>query len=619
MQVNKVGLLSNNFEPGNATRVRMVVLHATAAHGPGDYNYLRRGGEPNRRVSIHYYIDKSGAVTQMVEDKDIAWQAGLSSWKVDGRQIAPSCNPISIGIELENLNTGHDPYPPAQYAAALELARYLVSKYNVPRGQLVRHLDIAPRRKTDPAGFPWERFVAEVYGAGPAPTPPPAAPAVPAPAPQPLAASQQLRKLLVDLAYRAAGGGRPFGWPLLKQAVSQSTGMPVAVLAPPPSGDGQGEDDQQRAVVVNGQPLILEAYGRDLFFAAPDALEQVQRLSAAPAGPLRDALLQTLFRAADPAKGFRPDQAFHQFYLAHTGEIGVPIGPDHLLPGGQISCQHYALDTLIWTGRLTRLSDLTRNMYQGDPHTPQERELRTLVLNDLYTARTGRDFDPNALFCKYALAHGMGAPMGKAEMQTLEGQRLVAMPYALDVLYCQIPADGDWSRIVIGQLPVTLADGEAQLAQLSELLKQGDPDADGAAVLDARDARDVLPRRVFRGGLLGREAATPPIADVSASIGAGAGRGDTPIARLSIAPAAGPAAAELAAAAGPRFDYYVDLSGVIYRLVAEGRAASAADTIAIGLEPCGSARPAEQQRALDWLRADLRARYPAAAEALEPA
>ncbi|HNP72487.1 MAG TPA: N-acetylmuramoyl-L-alanine amidase, partial [Kouleothrix sp.] len=172
MQVNKVGLLSNSFEPGNATRVRMVVLHATAAHGPGDYNYLRRGGEPNRRVSIHYYIDKSGAVAQMVEDKDIAWQAGLSSWKVDGRQIAPSCNPISIGIELENLNTGHDPYPPAQYAAALELARYLVSKYNVPRGQLVRHLDIAPRRKTDPAGFPWERFVAEVYGAGPAPTPP---------------------------------------------------------------------------------------------------------------------------------------------------------------------------------------------------------------------------------------------------------------------------------------------------------------------------------------------------------------------------------------------------------------------------------------------------------------
>lgn len=143
--------------------------------------------------------------------------------------MAPSCNPVSIGIELENLNTGRDPYPPAQYSATLELVRYLVSKYNIPRSQLVRHLDIAPKRKTDPAGFPWERFVAEVYAAGPAPTPPPAQPAVAAPAPQPIQPSQQLRKLLVDLAYRAAGGGRPFGWPLLKEAVSKNTGMPIAV------------------------------------------------------------------------------------------------------------------------------------------------------------------------------------------------------------------------------------------------------------------------------------------------------------------------------------------------------------------------------------------------------
>lgn len=58
--------------------------------------------------------------------------------------------------------------------------------------------------------------------------------------------------------------------------------MPIAVITPPASGDGQGEDDQQRAVVVNGQPLIVEAYGRDLFFAAPDTPEQVQKLSTTP-------------------------------------------------------------------------------------------------------------------------------------------------------------------------------------------------------------------------------------------------------------------------------------------------------------------------------------------------
>ena len=170
MEIKQVGITTNHFQPGDASRIRMVVMHSTAARGPGDYNYLRAGGSADRPVSIHYYIDKAGNVSQMVQDKDIAWQAGLSSWMVDGR-VVNGCNLVSIGIELENLNTGRDPYPQMQYNAALALVQRLVAKYKIPRRQLVRHLDIAPRRKTDPAGFPWERFVAEVYGPPPAPTP----------------------------------------------------------------------------------------------------------------------------------------------------------------------------------------------------------------------------------------------------------------------------------------------------------------------------------------------------------------------------------------------------------------------------------------------------------------
>jgi N-acetyl-anhydromuramyl-L-alanine amidase AmpD len=620
MQINKVGLIGNHFQPGNPDRVRMIVLHSTAARGPGDYNYLRRGGSDARPVSIHYYVDKGGNVAQMVDDKDIAWQAGASTWKVDGKFISPSCNAISIGIELENLNTGRDPYPQAQYGATLALVRYLVARYNIPRRQLVRHLDIAPKRKTDPAGFPWERFVAEVYGAGPAPTPPPAAPPVPAPQPQPLQPTQQLRKLLVDLAYRAAGGAHPAGWPLLKDAVSKSTGMPINVLTPPPAGDGQGEDEQQRAVLVAGQPLILEAYGRDLYYAAPDTPEQVQRLSATPAGPLRDALLQALFQSVDPVKGFRPDQAFHQFYLNHMTEIGVPIGPDHVLPGGQTSCQHYALDTLIWTGKVTRLSDLTRDMYGGDPHPQPEKNLRTAVLNDLYTARTGRNFDPTALFCKYAIAHNMGAPMGKAEMQVIEGKRLVAMPYALDVFYCQIPADGDWSKIVIGEMPAVLGDeADNQPSQLSVLLQQGDVDDDGPLVLgEEEDIDAVLPQKIFTGGLLGVESAAPAITDLSQSITASARRAGAIIDRAIVYPASGPANADLAAAAqagGRLFHYYVDTAGAVTKLADEAAAARAGGTdldqrsIAIGLEPSGSAMSDQQAGAVAWLLRDLRERY----------
>lgn len=195
-------------------------------------------------------------------------------------------------------------------------------------------------------------------------------------------------------------------------------------------------------MAVAGQQLILEAYGRDRLDAAPDSLEQVQRLSTTPAGPLRDALLGALFRSVDPVKGFRADQAFHQFFLSHMTEIGVPIGPTHVLPGGQTSCQHFALDTLIWTGKVTRLSELARGMTGGDPHSPQERELRSAVLNDLYTARTGRNFDPNALFCKYAINKQHGRAHGQGRGADAGWRPAGGHAHALDVLYCQIPADG---------------------------------------------------------------------------------------------------------------------------------------------------------------------------------
>jgi N-acetyl-anhydromuramyl-L-alanine amidase AmpD len=141
MQINKVGMTRNHFEPGNASRIRMIVMHSTAAAGPGDYNYLRNGGSDSRPVSIHYYFGKNGAISQMVDDQNIAWQAGASAWRVDG-SVVRGCNPISIGIELET-DTGRGPYPAAQYSTTLELTRYLVARYSIPRNQLVRHLDIA--------------------------------------------------------------------------------------------------------------------------------------------------------------------------------------------------------------------------------------------------------------------------------------------------------------------------------------------------------------------------------------------------------------------------------------------------------------------------------------------
>jgi hypothetical protein len=308
-------------------------------------------------------------------------------------------------------------------------------------------------------------------------------------------------------------------------------------------------------------------------------------------------------------------------------EIGVPLGPDHVLPGGKVSCQHYALDTLIWTGKVVRLSELTSNMYAGDPHQQWEKDLRIQVLNDLYNVRTGRTFDPNALFCKYAIGHGMGAPTAKAEIQILDGQRLVAMPYALDVLYCRIPGDGDWRSVVIGEIPGVLGDEEDGLARLSTLLAQADPDEEAPAVLGEQPSvEDILPERIYTGGLLGIEIETPPIADLTESIGAGAGRGDMAIEMLVVYPTVGPASDDISEAARPGatvWHYYVDRTGAVLRLLAEEQASHAAGdaawqgqqnidqrSIAVAVESAAGAMMSEEQAAaLGWLLRDLAGRH----------
>jgi hypothetical protein len=165
MQITNVDMTRPHYQKGG-NRCRAIVLHATAGRYPGDYDWLRQGGSSSAPVSIHYYIRKNGDISRMVDDKDIAWHAGRSTWVVDGQQIDMNIglNPYSLGIELENWNNGRDLYPPEQYASVVWLVNTLITSYDIPQSQLVRHLDIAPGRKTDPAGFPWELFVLDVYG-----------------------------------------------------------------------------------------------------------------------------------------------------------------------------------------------------------------------------------------------------------------------------------------------------------------------------------------------------------------------------------------------------------------------------------------------------------------------
>ncbi|MDQ7030716.1 MAG: N-acetylmuramoyl-L-alanine amidase [Ardenticatenia bacterium] len=151
---------SPNKNPRGRFKVDTVVLHATGGGLEPSLNWLTN---PNSKVSAHYVIAKDGTLYQLVEESMMAWHAGKSRMPPpDNRE---NVNWFSVGIELENANTGRDPYPEPQLATLIRLLRHLVTRYNVPRRNIVTHRDVAlPKgRKSDPLGLDVQAVLDRVY------------------------------------------------------------------------------------------------------------------------------------------------------------------------------------------------------------------------------------------------------------------------------------------------------------------------------------------------------------------------------------------------------------------------------------------------------------------------
>lgn len=134
-----------NFKKGDASRIRYIVIHYTGALGTAEENcqYFAAG---DRKASSHYFVGYEGEIWQSVEDENIAWHCGAKRYR------HPECrNDNSIGIELcvRKKDCGHlaakdtDWYfEDATVEAAVELTRYLMSKYGIPAGNVLRHYDV---------------------------------------------------------------------------------------------------------------------------------------------------------------------------------------------------------------------------------------------------------------------------------------------------------------------------------------------------------------------------------------------------------------------------------------------------------------------------------------------
>lgn len=154
---------SPNHSSRQGVAISMIVLHATVGSYESSLAWLCN---PASAVSSHYLIRKDGHIAQLVPDSEAAWHAGKSVWKgLDSAEIQH----CSLGIEMENANTGRDPYPQVQLDAAHDLCAQKIARYHITRDMVVRHLDIAiPKgRKTDPTGLPWPTFADSLYLAPP--------------------------------------------------------------------------------------------------------------------------------------------------------------------------------------------------------------------------------------------------------------------------------------------------------------------------------------------------------------------------------------------------------------------------------------------------------------------
>ena len=83
-----------NFNKGSVSRIKYIVIHYVGALGGAEDNCRYYGGG-NRNASAHYFVGFNGEIWQSVEDEDIAWHCGASSYKHEECR-----NSNSIGIEL---------------------------------------------------------------------------------------------------------------------------------------------------------------------------------------------------------------------------------------------------------------------------------------------------------------------------------------------------------------------------------------------------------------------------------------------------------------------------------------------------------------------------------------
>lgn len=115
----------------------------------------------NSGVSADFVVDRNGTIVRMVPRGWIGWHAGICTWRGAPYRLY---NHLSVGVELVNDGSGHDPYPQIQLEAMAYV--YAVCQAESPTLRYPRrHGDVAIPlgRKVDPAGLGIEEIYTAIH------------------------------------------------------------------------------------------------------------------------------------------------------------------------------------------------------------------------------------------------------------------------------------------------------------------------------------------------------------------------------------------------------------------------------------------------------------------------
>lgn len=140
---------SYNYSSRNGNSIKYIVLHYTGNKGDTAKNNVDYFYGGDRNASAHYFVDDN-SIWQSVEESNSAWSVG------DGKGQYGITNQNSISIEMCCNSSGI--ISEKTETNALELVKYLMSKYNISISNIVRHYDASRKICPNWSADNWNRW-----------------------------------------------------------------------------------------------------------------------------------------------------------------------------------------------------------------------------------------------------------------------------------------------------------------------------------------------------------------------------------------------------------------------------------------------------------------------------